>query len=162
MGQQAAPTPPALRLSHLKSCLGGSSYYKFRQRIRGILSYRLDFIMSFRSPGALFTEHEASQLIAQLLRFFGITRFPEAFRQLKKGLLLFLARLDSLLDQLHQDTVIAEAALLRHGFHLLRDFSRQGYASPHLLCCAFCRRHSVINIHQFGAIRSALETSVPL
>ena len=62
--------------------------------------------------GALFTEHEAPQLVAQLLHFFGSTRLAKAFRQIEKGFLLFLARMDSLLDELHQDPVIAEAPLL--------------------------------------------------
>src|SRR5271166_1549484 len=115
-----------------------------------------EFETSSRSE-ALFTEHEAPQLVAQLLHFFGIIRLTKAFRQLEEGLLLFLARLDSLLDKFHKDSIIAELALPRHGFHLFRDFSRQGNASPHLLCCCSfcCRRHTVINIHQCGALRKA-------
>src|SRR5271165_1364621 len=102
---------------------------------------RQEFQTSSR-PGALFTEYEASQLVAQVLHVFGIIRLTKAFRQLEKGLLLFLARLDSLLDKLYQYAVIAEAALLRHGFHLFRDFSRQGYTPPNLLCCSSCCSHT--------------------
>src|SRR5271157_474631 len=65
-------------------------------------------------PRTLFTEHEAPQLVAQLLHIIGVDRLAKALRQIEEGLLLFPARLDSLLDELHQDTVIAEAALLRH------------------------------------------------
>src|ERR1019366_1639194 len=119
------------------------------------------FHLGVRS-GALFTEHEAPQLVAQLLHFFRVICFSKALCQLEKGLFLFLTRLDSLLNEIQQDPVIAEAALLRHGFHLLCDFSRQGYAPPHLLCCCpFCCRHTVINIHHFGAIRSGHACVVP-
>ena len=56
---------------------------------------------------ALFTEHVAPQLVAQLLHFLRVTCLTKAYRQLEKGLLLFLARLNSLFDELHQDPVIA-------------------------------------------------------
>jgi len=87
----------------------------------------------------LFAKYEASQLIAQLLDLLGIAGGAEAFGQLKKCLLFLLLGFDSLLDEFHQHTVIAEGALFGQVLDLSGDLGWQGYASPDLgwMCC-FC------------------------
>src|SRR5271166_2825129 len=117
MSQSPCTSLPRVHRAETRSTLAAGSglpaqYYGRACAARDADACRQGFETSSRS-GALFTEHEAPQLIAQLLHFFRIARLAKAFRQLEKGLLLFLLCADSLLDELHQDPVVAEAALLR-------------------------------------------------
>jgi hypothetical protein len=86
------------------------------------------------STQALFTKHEASQLVSQLLNLLWVAGGAEAFRQLEEGFLFLLLGFDSLLDEFHQHAIVAESALPGQGLDLSGDFGRQGYASPDMLC----------------------------
>src|SRR5579864_7700439 len=83
-----------------------------------------------RSAQALFTKHEASQLVSQLLDLFRVAGGAEAFRQLEECFLFLLLGFDSLLDELHQHAIVAESALPGQGLDLSGDLGRQAYASP--------------------------------
>jgi hypothetical protein len=78
---------------------------------------------------ALFSEDETPELIAQFLDFLRIFRRSEAFGQFEEGLFLLLTSLDALLDEFHQDAVIAKTTLFRNGGDLPVDFWRQRDAS---------------------------------
>jgi hypothetical protein len=91
---------------------------------------------SGRNPGPYldlrhsFAKDEASQLIAQLLDLLRIGGGPEAFRQMEECFLFFLLGLDALLDEFHQNAIVAESALPGQGLDLSGDLGRQGYTSP--------------------------------
>ena len=63
---------------------------------------------------ALFPKDEAAQLVPQVLDLLRVTGGAEPFGQIEKFPFLPLAGLDALLDQFHQNTVIAETPLLRY------------------------------------------------
>jgi hypothetical protein len=108
----------------------------------------------------LFAKYEASQLIAQLLDLVGIAGGAKAFGQLKKCLLFLLLGFDSLFDEFHQHTVIAEGALFGQVLDLSGDLGWQGYASPDVfragrLCVgSFGDWHGSTIIHHCGASAS--------
>ena len=115
---------------------------------RGSETARVDMgIRGQLSICALFTENQAAQLIAQTLRFSGIARISEALGELEKRLLSLFPRFDAQLDELHQDTVIAQALALRHTIYLFSNGSGEGHAPSDM----FGYRHGII-IHQFGAL----------
>ena len=89
---------------------------------------------SFGQPGHLFTKHEASQLVSQLLDLFRVASGAEAFRQLEECFLFLLLGFDSLLNEFHQHAIVAESALPGQGLNLSRDLGGQGYTSPDVLC----------------------------
>jgi hypothetical protein len=67
--------------------------------------------------------------VLDLLR---VTSGAEPFGQIEKFPFLPLAGLDALLDQFHQNTVIAETPLLRYRPHLPGNVGRQRHASTHV------------------------------
>src|SRR5712692_2797964 len=120
----------------LRSCMRSTRWSRMATGIRDQLS-----IWGIIHQ-ALFTKDEAPQLVAQLLYLLRITGRAEAFSELKKCLLFLLLGFDSLLDEFHQNTVVAESALLGHSLDLFSDFCRQGYASPDMFCAgSFCHCH---------------------
>jgi hypothetical protein len=68
-----------------------------------------------------FAKDETAQLVAQLLDLRRITSSAKAFGELKEILLFLLGGFDALLDEVHQDAVIAESALLCDGLDLFSD-----------------------------------------
>ena len=108
---------------------------------------------AFRSV-ASFTEHKATEFIAQTLHLFGIAGSTESFGQLEKCAFFLLADFDSLFDQFHQNSVIAKAALLRHRIYLPGDVGRKRHASTHVFSrFPFCHCHCIIIHHNGAAIK---------
>lgn len=109
-----------------------------------------------RLRSCLFIEHEASQLVAQLLDLRGIIGGTKAFGQLEECFFLLLTGFDSLLDEFDQNAVIAEIAFLRQYLNLFGNFGRQRYASPDMFytdcfCASSFHQCHCTNIHHFGA-----------
>jgi hypothetical protein len=82
----------------------------------------------------LFAKDESAKFVAQPLDLFRLAGRAKAFGQLKECFLFLPGGFDALLDEFHQDTVVAEGALFRYGVNLFGDFWWQGYASPDLAC----------------------------
>jgi hypothetical protein len=86
---------------------------------------------TFRSA-ALLPKDEAAQRVPQVLDLLRVTGGTEPFGQIEKFPFLPSAGLDALLDQFHQNTVIAETPLLRYRPHLPGNVGRQRHASTHV------------------------------
>jgi len=109
----------------------------------------------FRS-GAIFTENQAAQLVAQALGLLGIARGAKAFGKLEKSLFFLFPRFDAELNEFHQNAVVTQALALCHALYLFGDGSGEGYAPPDV----FCGWHGII-IHHFGAQKCDHEFKIP-
>ena len=72
-------------------------------------------------------------MVAEALDLVWIFGGAEAFGQIEKRFLFFLLRFDAFLDELDQNTVVAEATALGHAAHLFGDLRRKRDAAADLL-----------------------------
>ena len=100
------------------------------------LSAKIRWALAPEGFVALFTKHEAAQLVPQLLDLLRVAGVAETFRQLEECFLFFLLGFDSLLDEFHKHAIVAEIALPGKDLDLSGDLGRQGYASPEMLCAS--------------------------
>ncbi len=74
--------------------------------------------------GASITEDEAPKLVSKAFHIFRIACGTKAIREIEEGSLLLLAGFEALFDELHEHTVIAQAAPLCGGINFFRHFPR--------------------------------------
>jgi hypothetical protein len=74
---------------------------------------------------ALFSEHEAPQLIAQTLNFLRVVSLTESLCEIEEDLFFFLLCFEPLLDKLDEHAIVAEAAPLGNCFDLFGDIAQK-------------------------------------
>jgi hypothetical protein len=90
-------------------------------------------------------EKKSPKFVAELLDLLWIVGSAKTLSQLKELFLLLAASFNAQLDELHKNTVVAQAAALCQVVDLPGDLCREGNASADLF-----RWHST-NIHHYGA-----------
>jgi hypothetical protein len=88
--------------------------------------------------------------VAHLLYLLRISRSAEALCQIEEGLFSLFLRFQAKLDQFHENTVVAKAALLGDPLDLFSDLSGKRYTSSNLFC--------VLHLHQYTPLWCNLET----